>query len=95
MLPRRITGASLVLGAPAGWKPERDGNCAHLPIRTHGAPERGQGWCESAWEPTPDELLLLNAGGSVVLRVLGWQPPCTIYVEAPEPEETPVLIEFS
>ena len=30
---------------------------------------------ESAWEPTPDELALLNAGGTVVLRIIGWQPP--------------------
>ncbi len=32
------------------------------------------GDCESAWEPTPEELALLNAGASIVLRVYGGQP---------------------
>lgn len=35
----------------------------------------------SAWEPTPADLEALNAGGSVVLRVLGVQPPVALYVE--------------
>lgn len=29
----------------------------------------------SRWEPTPTELALLNAGGSVELWVMGAQPP--------------------
>lgn len=37
---------------------------------------------ETSWEPTPEELNALNAGGSVVLRVLGTtHPPVLIYVE--------------
>ncbi len=39
--------------------------------------------CESAWEPTPQELRDLNAGGQVVLRVIGWQVPVALYVEPP------------
>lgn len=38
-------------------------------------------YCDSAWEPTPAELEMLNAGGSVVLRVVGWQVPVALYVE--------------
>lgn len=81
MIPRRILGASHWLGAPAGWKPDVDGDCGHLAIRTQGDPRHGRGWCESAWEPTPKELEQLNAGGSVILRVVSWQPPVAVYVE--------------
>lgn len=81
MITRRIRGANRWLGAPAGWDPQKDGDCGHLAIRTQGDPQRGNGYCESAWEPTPAELALLNQGGSVVLRVMGWQPPVALYVE--------------
>ncbi len=77
MISRRITGATNRLGAPASWDPERDGNCAHLWVRIVG------NGCESAWEPTPEELAALNAGGSVVLRVIGGQPPVALWVEPP------------
>jgi hypothetical protein len=77
MIPKRITGATRYLGAPAGWAPE-DGNCAHLAIRDV------DGCCESAWEPTPDELEALNSGGAVVLCVKGGQPPVMLFVERAE-----------
>src|SRR5487761_574469 len=82
MLAKRILGANHYLGAPAGWAPEKDGKCGHLAIRTQGNPRHGDGWCESAWEPTPAELEALNAGGSIILRIVGWQPPVALYVEA-------------
>lgn len=84
MIPRRILNASHWLGAPIGWKPDSDGDCGHLAIRTSGEPRHGSGWCESAWEPTPHELEQLNAGGSIILRIVGWQPPVAIYVERAE-----------
>jgi hypothetical protein len=87
MIPRRIRGASHYLGAPVGWRPEKDGDCSHLAIRTHGDPIRGSGWCESAWEPLPDDLELIKAGGSIILRVWGWQPPVALYVELVVQEE--------
>ena len=34
----------------------------------------------SKWEPTPDELTMLNAGGSVELWVMGCQPPVMLTV---------------
>ncbi len=83
MIARRILGAVHWLGAPLGWRPDKDGDCGHLAIRTSGDPRYGTGWCESAWEPTPGELEQLNAGASVILRVVGWQPPVAIYVEKP------------
>ena len=36
---------------------------------------RVDGCCVSRWEPTPAELEMLNAGGSVELWVMGQQPP--------------------
>lgn len=101
MIPRRILNAQHWLGAPAGWKPDTDGDCGHLAIRTNGDPRRGSGWCESAWEPTPAELEQLNAGGSIILRVVGWQPPVALYVEKAEhalepvhePEVSPVKVQ--
>ena len=79
MIPKRIAGATRYLGAPQGWEPERNGPCGHLAVRDVTAGSLPI--CESAWEPTPKELALLNAGGSVVLRVVGGQPPVMLYVE--------------
>lgn len=86
MLAKRILGANHYLGAPRNWDPEKDGDCGHLAIRTQGNPRGGDGWCESAWEPTPAELEALNNGGSIILRIVGWQPPVAMYVEA-QPRE--------
>lgn len=30
---------------------------------------------ETAWEPTPDELIALNAGAKIILRIIGTQHP--------------------
>lgn len=77
MIALRIEGANCWLGAPKGWRPESDGDCHHLAVR---AVEEGTLLiCESAWEPTPAELAILNAGGHVVLRVAGGQPPVALY----------------
>lgn len=93
MLKKVIRGWNAAPGAPEGWKPERDGACGALPIRVF-PPIATSGlvrvqYCESAWEPTPDELALLNAGGQLVLRVHGWQVPVALYLEPPAQEEAP------
>lgn len=81
MIPKRIAGATRYLGAPAGWEPEKDGDCSHLAIadvRLDG----GQNVMASAWEPTPSELAALNAGGTVRLYIWGvGHPPVAIGVE--------------
>ena len=83
MIPMRITGATHYLGAPKGWEPDKDGKCCHLAVRVVD----GNVW-ESAWEPTPAELAALNAGGSVLLRVVGGQPPVMLLVEPATAEVT-------
>lgn len=94
MISKRIAGANAYPGAPKGWKPDRDGECGHLAIRVTRDGDRVV-HCESAWEPTPKELELLNAGGQVVLRVCTWQVPVALYVE-PAPPDQPVrkLVEI-
>lgn len=86
MISKRIKGARYNLGAPPNWDSSQDGDCGHLWVRVskHGP---GNLLWESAWEPTPEELALLNAGGSVVLSVVGLgQPPVALYVEPAEDE---------
>lgn len=78
MILRRIAGATHNLGAPKDWNPEVDGTCGVLPVRMV------DGVCLSAWEPTPDELVMLNAGGSVILQVVGGQPPVMLWAEPPK-----------
>lgn len=78
MIPTRIHGCTRMLGAPAGWTPETSGPCVGLPIRDE---MNGDVPCMvSSWEPTPDELRAIAAGGKVYLRVLGaGHPPVMIY----------------
>lgn len=82
MIPKRIEGATRYLGAPLGWQPDDDGDCAHLAIKQEFNPPR----MSSAWEPTPDELARIAAGAHVVLTVAGsGHPPVMLSVgEVPE-----------
>lgn len=66
MLTKLIQGATKNWGAPADWKPEQ-GVCGGLPAKV-AITSAGPMW-ESAWEPTPEELKLLNEGGSIHLFV--------------------------
>ena len=85
MIPMRIANATHHMGAPKGWEPEKDGNCCHLAVRVVDG-----NIYQSAWEPTPAELAALNAGGSIVLSIVGGQPPVMLSVEAaPEICELP------
>lgn len=80
MLIRRIKNFTNVFKAPRDWDAEQAGRCGDLAVRIVEVPGAGHA-CESAWEPTPAELAALNAGGSVILRVFGGQPPVAVYVD--------------
>lgn len=75
MIPLRIENATVIMRGPAGT----DVRDLHVAVI--------DGCCVSRWEPTPDELATLQAGGSVELWVMGQQPPVMLtvqpHVEAP------------
>ena len=75
MIAKRIQNATHNLGAPKDWNEEKNGRCNQLWIRV----ENGRSL--SAWEPTPEELKILNEGGSVILHIVGWQVPVALTVE--------------
>lgn len=83
MIPRVIIGANAQFGPPDGWDTARDGHCHVINAR------REDNRISTAWEPTPAELAALNAGGSIVLTVVGLLPVFRLAVETPpkEPED--------
>lgn len=70
MIIRMIAGYSRICGKAQGY--------LGLPVRdvivTDTVNGPGTAAMETAWEPTPDELAVLNAGGSVVVTILGTVP---------------------
>jgi hypothetical protein len=78
-----IEGATRVLGKSQGYLglPLRDEliNCT---VDGEGTPSM-----VTAWEPTPDELVLLNAGAPVLLRVLGTGHPPVMLTVGPAPAD--------
>lgn len=71
MIVARIENATRVVGKSQGF--------LGLPVRDELINERVLGdnipCMATAWEPTPDELVLLNAGAKVHVRIVGTQPP--------------------
>lgn len=85
MMIKHIAGATRVIGRTQGYLglPLRDEpiTCA---VNGPATPSM-----VTAWEPTPEELRALLAGGTVYLRLLGSaHPPVMIWVEKPE-QQTP------
>ena len=79
MRPTQHPSNNGVLGAPAGWDQEQL-PCSALAItRTDwdGVPA-----VVSFWKPSPEELAVLNAGGSVSLWIAGQgMPPVGLSVD--------------
>lgn len=72
MIPLRIACADMVMTAPPG----QEGQVRDLHVKFI------DGASVSRWEPTPEELELLNAGGSVELWIMGRQPPVMLVARA-------------
>lgn len=64
MIPGRIEGANVTLGAPEGYT----GKCSPLHILAEDAPN-GSLYLSSVWFPTPEELAALAAGAPVRLTM--------------------------
>jgi len=74
VLPRRIKGTTHTFTAPDDWDGEYECHDLHARIIDGKI-------VQSAWEPTPKELEILNRGGSVILSIWGSQPPVSLTVE--------------
>jgi hypothetical protein len=69
-----------VLGAPEGWN-QGDLPCHAIPVTDQVYPE-GIRAVVSYWQPTAEELAVLNAGGLIGLSVIGiTMPPVAVFVE--------------
>lgn len=64
-----IKGCTRRLGAPPGWNHETDGICHTLEILD------ADGFMQSAWIPTKDELKRLNDGYPIILGIQGSRHP--------------------
>ena len=70
-----------VLGAPAGWE-QGELPCSALAVTDTEV--GGAAAIASFWVPSPEELKLLNEGGTVALFVIGYgMPPVALSVEPP------------
>ena len=76
MLPLRITGFTRVLA-------EDQDEFKTLAIRDVVDPDTGQNCMVSAWEPTPEDLRILNEGGRVLLGIMGTVFPPVFLTTAP------------
>lgn len=82
MLIAHIEGATRVLGESQGYR--------KLPVRdelVNGTSHGSEAPCMvTAWTPTPEELILLNAGASVHVCIMGTaHPPIVVGVgDAPK-----------
>lgn len=85
MLINRIEGATRYLGAPEGWTPEKDGDCAHLAI-VDVKVQGGQNVMVSSWQPTPDEIAAIQAGAPIYLHVWGSMHPPVAVAVGPAPK---------
>lgn len=87
MLIKMIEGATRTLGKSQGYLalPVRD---EKMKVVFPDGREEVLPAMASAWEPTPEELAQLNAGGSVRLTVVGTaHPPVRVEVQKADPEE--------
>lgn len=83
MIPARIEGTDIVIGAPPDWDEERSGKCSGLPVRF--SERGGNRWMESAWRPSPAELAALNRGACVLLMVSAAAHPVVSIGTTPVP----------
>jgi hypothetical protein len=70
---RRIPAATRDIGKPQGWDDDVHGPCASLPVRDEE--HNGVHYMVSAWAPTPEQLAILNEGGSIRLGIAGYVHP--------------------
>jgi hypothetical protein len=82
MEPGIIPRATRDLAKPRDWNEQEHGECGSLLVRDDTL--QGQPVMLSRWVPTPVELRMLNAGGSVELMIVGQvHPPVSLVARGP------------
>lgn len=85
MIPANHPNRTRRLGAPLDWNADKSGPCGGLAIAD--IERAGLAFMESLWEPLPEELEALKAGGKVILNIQGRSHPVvSVGVTAVEPE---------
>ncbi len=75
-----------LIGAPADWNPETDGECGALSVLDR-QDAKGHPEMVSRWVLDPGDLAKLREGAAVYLSILGRiHPVVSVYVGDPEPE---------
>jgi hypothetical protein len=69
MIPTQIKNADYSFEAPRDWDAEAAGHCGNLFVRASKI--AGMSVMTSAWLPTPEELAFLNAGGPLLVSIVG------------------------
>ena len=74
LTPQYFHGVTTLLGAPPGWDPTL-GPCEPLPAKID------DGFVTTMWKPSVEEIVQLQGGGVIVLRVVGaTHPPMCLEV---------------
>lgn len=63
------------IGAPANWDAELDGAVGTIFVTDAVDTLSGMNFMYSVYQPTPDDLAALNAGGAIRLGIMGRQHP--------------------
>lgn len=80
MNPERHPSNNVQLGKSKDWDADKHGECMTLPV-TRIQDDKGV-ILQSHWTPTPEELALLNTGGTVCLHLHGpGHPPVWLTCE--------------
>ncbi len=79
MIVTTIKGFTNVLGEPKDWDRRANGEVFGLPVKIE--PHGDTISATSAWKPTAEEMGALQKGAPIHLRVIGGQPPVSVYVE--------------
>lgn len=79
MIVTTIKGFTNVLGEPKDWDRQANGEVFGLPVKIE--PYGDTISVTSAWKPTAEEMAALRKGSPIHLRVIGGQPPVSVYVE--------------
>jgi len=76
MTPIKFEGANVILTRPEDITDEQCGSVHAL----RGTDEDGLPFVMTAWEPTPEEVLAIQAGAPIYLKVCGISmPPVSLF----------------